>query len=622
MEFIGHKKMFDICEENKITEIYSFDVFDTVITRSVGSPEGVFFVMQEKLRGIEKYKSICNQFPYIRKTSEQAARDFARCLYKQEVSITDIYENVKEMAGLCDSEINELIEIEFNTEIECIVPIGTNISAIKELIEENKKVILISDIYWDNARLHSILDKIDKVFEKIRIYSSSTFCLTKKHGGLYLHVKEREQIQDTNKWTHIGDNYQSDVLMPKLLGVNSFLYKPSCIPEWMISIANQCADNRLHNELQIGVLNILRNQISQNDYVGLGIGFSGIIIYQFADYIISVSEKKNVQCVYFLARDGYVIKKAVDTIIKARGVTLKTKYLYISSAVCRKDRYDKTGQTDWEDNVYRLYEYIKQNVNFSEKCAFVDSQGSGISMQTIASITEANRTQDIVAIYYALIRDRNIKGCDFNFFRFERSDFIEILCRAPHGRIIGYESGDNGCMDPIMDAEPFEEELFEYENGIMMYIGTIEAIIKRTGLSMSGRMMGENYIHYINRQPNLKHILSTLKKKDGLAFKVSRVKNEDKINVIVYGAGNIGKEFVYNAEKSKNINVIGWTDIDYARLHDQEYPVINLDEALKLPYDNVVIAIFDGTMRRAVVDVLTSKGVDDTIIIPWYEVSM
>ena len=35
----------------KQIELYSFDVFDTLITRRVGVPKGIFALMQEKIKG-------------------------------------------------------------------------------------------------------------------------------------------------------------------------------------------------------------------------------------------------------------------------------------------------------------------------------------------------------------------------------------------------------------------------------------------------------------------------------------------------------------------------------------------------------------------------------------------
>lgn len=35
----------------KQIELYSFDIFDTLVTRRVGTPRGIFALMQEKIKG-------------------------------------------------------------------------------------------------------------------------------------------------------------------------------------------------------------------------------------------------------------------------------------------------------------------------------------------------------------------------------------------------------------------------------------------------------------------------------------------------------------------------------------------------------------------------------------------
>ena len=68
--------------------LYSFDVFDTLITRKTQTPKGVFLYMQEELKKIEEYKTIADEFALLRVDAEQKARIFNS---GDEIGISDIY---------------------------------------------------------------------------------------------------------------------------------------------------------------------------------------------------------------------------------------------------------------------------------------------------------------------------------------------------------------------------------------------------------------------------------------------------------------------------------------------------------------------------------------------------
>ena len=72
-EIIEKDKKSDEIKE-KIEELYSFDVFDTLITRKTAIPTGIFALMQKELETNEKYETIPlylrNNFYNIRINSE------------------------------------------------------------------------------------------------------------------------------------------------------------------------------------------------------------------------------------------------------------------------------------------------------------------------------------------------------------------------------------------------------------------------------------------------------------------------------------------------------------------------------------------------------------------------
>lgn len=76
--------------------MYSFDVFDTLITRTTATPEGIFALMKDRLReekdsnGLDEY--VIDNFFELRIHSEELSRKAGAGQGIEERSLRDIYE--------------------------------------------------------------------------------------------------------------------------------------------------------------------------------------------------------------------------------------------------------------------------------------------------------------------------------------------------------------------------------------------------------------------------------------------------------------------------------------------------------------------------------------------------
>lgn len=69
----------------------------------------------------------------------------------------------------------------------------------------------------------------------------------------------------------------------------------------------------------------------RNDYWEfVGYNILGPILHHFSEWIIAQANKHDIKRVFFLARDGWIIKKAVDLILKSSQYNISTCYLFAS----------------------------------------------------------------------------------------------------------------------------------------------------------------------------------------------------------------------------------------------------------------------------------------------------
>ena len=90
-------------------------------------------------------------------------------------------------------------------------------------------------------------------------------------------------------------------------------------------------------------------------------------------------------------------------------------------------------------------------------------------------------------------------------------------------------------------------------------------------------------------------------------YLVERMRAGSKI--ILYGAGAFGASFYYHNQTSKEFLITGWCDQNYKEIQKMGYPVIALDEALKKPFDYVMIAVLNQKVKEQIQEDFVLKGI-------------
>ncbi len=327
--------------------MYSFDIFDTLITRDVASPEGIFACMQEELekefssgrngQGMTFPAYVRDNFCQLRIHAEEIARDTYRKQGYEDILLPQIYEAFTLLGNLEEEQTAWLADLERKTEIRHVSGIRENILYVKELLERGKKVVLISDMYLEEAVIREMLLQTDSVFAGLPLYVSAVWNKTKYSGSLYELVRERE-LPEGEDWVHIGDNAFSDERQAIAKGIQGRLYAGGGLTPWEQTAVSQYS---YHAAVQrgIGLSRLARKhmweagQLSDAWQIGCSIG--GNILVPYIYWILQVSVKKGYSRLYFIARDGFLLKKIADILIEKYHLDIQTKYIYGSRKAWR-----------------------------------------------------------------------------------------------------------------------------------------------------------------------------------------------------------------------------------------------------------------------------------------------
>ena len=92
-------------------KLYSFDIFDTLITRNTISPLGIFLLLQDKIKSDKNFDMLpddfINNFCQFRKNAELRCRGINNTNYNlKEITLDDIYNNLMENVYIMGNKAN------------------------------------------------------------------------------------------------------------------------------------------------------------------------------------------------------------------------------------------------------------------------------------------------------------------------------------------------------------------------------------------------------------------------------------------------------------------------------------------------------------------------------------
>lgn len=206
--------------DGKDIKVLSFDIFDTLIFRTVEQPFQVFEQMYGRTPALSSAFNSKEEWRKHRVWSEEKARQNKNKLcHTREVSIEEIYQTARVAENIIQDEIQ--------AEKECCFLNPVMADVITKIKEQYKtwKIILTSDMYLGENYMVQILKAAG--FEPLSadaVYISGDLEKSKATGGLYQYICEDIGILP-EEMIHIGDNPHSDVKMAERAGVYAIWYQ-------------------------------------------------------------------------------------------------------------------------------------------------------------------------------------------------------------------------------------------------------------------------------------------------------------------------------------------------------------------------------------------------------------
>lgn len=305
-----YKMLFDlqsIFDQIDKKKYISFDIFDTLLIRdNVIDPRDTFYLLA--LQHGHTHEN-AGRFKKDRIKAEQLARDIKYIKHDtQEVNLAEIYELIRQEHG-----IEPEAELEYESSHLIARPF---VKKIYDYAVANDKIIFaISDTYFPYTSLNSIL--IKSGYSLNEIYLSGEYQCGKHERKLFAEFVASERI-DPADILHIGDNEQSDFVIPSTFGIQSLHIPKVADLLFMNSAVNLQTIAKLHKTDSYFAKSLLAYAAWRlESEPGLSMMRIFSIIYAlpllvlFSQWIIDLAAKKRFKKVLLMARDGYTLSQVL-----------------------------------------------------------------------------------------------------------------------------------------------------------------------------------------------------------------------------------------------------------------------------------------------------------------------
>ncbi|MDN5872204.1 MAG: hypothetical protein L0H73_15990 [Nitrococcus sp.] len=319
--------------ESALPKVYSFDVFDTCITRTFAYPKDLFYELGLRLAPKEiserQRAGFAKRFQSQRLRAEKIAQRHVHP--RQTVTIEDVYQHLRLPHGL-SVELRGVMEAEITLERESIYPIPAMISHIRNLRRAAHRILFISDMYLSSAVLRPILMDCGVMEEGDRLYVSCDIGFSKHRGQLFHYVLQAESL-DAAQLIHSGDNLHADIRMASHAQIIARHINVGVLTARECRMADRSATVDPEYSFLAGLARRLRvadikepncdSEACEHILYGIVIPF----LLAYVIWVLDHARRNGIRRLYFVARDGEILYR-IARALHGESANIELRYLY------------------------------------------------------------------------------------------------------------------------------------------------------------------------------------------------------------------------------------------------------------------------------------------------------
>jgi len=471
------ENIYKWAEKNIYTyDIYSFDIFDTLLRRKIHPPELPIQLACNYLSGILKRQGIhINSEQLLAKRLEIAKMLQGKALIQNhdaEFKLEDVLRSLLKASDADDTiDFAELLDFETGLEELITEPMPYAENVLKLIRKSGKRLICISDTYYSGSQISKILEKNNLLHFFDHIYVSSDILLSKS-GNLFKHVVQNEN----GKIIHIGNSVSNDVHMARCAGIKSIWYNSKSERNRTRKLSKLLSGNDKFKYVNA----IVKRKHSNDIMFNLGYDVLGPVLTVCIHNIIEKIKGQDIKRVFFVSRDGFILKKIHEVL--AAGIYDEYDgiphgdYLCINKYTLTLPSITRIGYEEIND----LEKVIKENkINFSlvdfsladilkSYSLYTEEFVDSLSSNGIVNIHDTIKDVHKSDVIYEFISNENIQNMIESLSKLAKTNLYNYLSSVGfmgHGKIAIVDSQSSGRTTALLRAALGNHEDFPKMNG-------------------------------------------------------------------------------------------------------------------------------------------------------------
>lgn len=390
--------------KNPSIKLIGFDLFDTIFCRPLLEPESTKEIVARLVD--EKTGNLYREFRFH-------SENQARILKGADVSLEDVFIQFSKMSGVSSENAKKLRDLEEEIEIADLVLRNGILQLYQEAISSNKKVVLISDTTLPKERLIKVLNKLG-IDNWNDLFVSNDIGFRKDDSKLYEHIFKQNNIEP-KEFLMIGDNERSDFQIPVDKGASIIhLMRPKELARGLPRLSHLIYEvehnGNLDEEISLGLVvrknfssiyleNFDPSELFSVTPYNIGYSIVGPLLISFSNWLVKMARSDGVERIYFLSREGRIMKLVYDLWAKEVKDAPISDYLVLSRrsttvpAISTFADIENIAKTTFFPNKVEKFLLTRFGLEFSkEKWADI-FQNTGMKPESIIEIQNGNTGQ-------------------------------------------------------------------------------------------------------------------------------------------------------------------------------------------------------------------------------------
>lgn len=328
-------------------KLISYDLFGTLIDWKTGSFDGVIRILQSKLeenQAIALEPHFVAQFCIYRRQAVNLALNTYVKAGVQEISLEQIYQAIQLNGFISEIQMREILRMELALWKEQLRLVDVGIECLRQDVQSGTPVIVVADSILGEEVLRPWLQEMDPVFGGLRLCLSADYKKRSSSGTLFSLLRDERRWKDFEGWRHKSEiSYPCEVWL-KQMGMKFERLSVRKLPRLEQDLLTQFP----FDETLQRCTGISKRLMEQRKNMPLakvtGSSLGGTLLTVYVQWVLQISVRKGIKRLYFIARDGYILKQIADVLINAWSLSIKTYYIYGSRKAWRMPSFDGTEE--------------------------------------------------------------------------------------------------------------------------------------------------------------------------------------------------------------------------------------------------------------------------------------